>query len=69
VISIKVLLADGNDVMRPVIAKVLKEEPAVELVGEAANFAETLQMAAALKPDAYCWNRTWTMSVNTLRKW
>jgi two-component system invasion response regulator UvrY len=49
--SIKVLLADGNDVMRPVIAKVLKEEPAVELVGEAANFAETLQMAAALKPD------------------
>ena len=49
--SIKVLLADGNDVMRPVIAKVLREEPAVELVGEAINFAETLQMTAALKPD------------------
>ena len=49
--SIKVLLADGNDVMRPVIAKVLKEEPAVELVGEATSFAETLQMTAALKPD------------------
>jgi chemotaxis response regulator CheB len=49
--SIRVLLADGNDVMRPVIAKVLKEEPAVELVGEATNFAETLQMTAALKPD------------------
>jgi chemotaxis response regulator CheB len=30
--SIKVLLADGNAVMRPVIAKVLKEEPAIELV-------------------------------------
>ena len=49
---IKVLLADGNAVMRPVIAKVLKEEPAVQLVGEATSFAETLQMTAALKPDA-----------------
>ena len=49
--SIKVLLADGNAVMRPVIAKVLREEPAVELVGEATNLAETLQMTAALKPD------------------
>src|ERR1700732_4210306 len=49
--SIKVLLADGNAVMRPVIAKVLKEEPSVELVGEATNFAETLQRTAALKPD------------------
>jgi DNA-binding NarL/FixJ family response regulator len=49
--SIKVLLADGNDVMRPVIAKVLREEPAVELVGEATTLAETLRMTAALKPD------------------
>ena len=49
--SIKVLLAEGNHVMRPVIAKVLREEPAVELVGEATSFAETLQMTAALKPD------------------
>jgi DNA-binding NarL/FixJ family response regulator len=49
--SIKVLLADGNDVMRPVIAKVLKEERGVELVGESTSFEQTLQMAAALKPD------------------
>jgi DNA-binding NarL/FixJ family response regulator len=49
--SIKVFLADGNDVMRPVIAKVLKDEPGVELVGEATSFAETIQMTAALKPD------------------
>jgi chemotaxis response regulator CheB len=49
--SIKVLLADGNAAMRPVIARVLNEEPAVELVGEATTFAETLQMSAALKPD------------------
>lgn len=49
--SIKVLLADGNAVMRPVIVRVLNEEPSVELVGQATNFAETLQMSAALKPD------------------
>src|SRR6202163_970139 len=49
--AIKGLLADGNDVMRPVIAKVRRKEPAVELVGEATNLAETLQMTAALKPD------------------
>jgi len=49
--SIKILLADGNTVMRPVIARVLKEETVTELVGEATNFAETLQMTAALKPD------------------
>jgi DNA-binding NarL/FixJ family response regulator len=48
---IKVLLADGNAVMCPVIAKVLKEETAIELVGEATSLAETLQMTAALKPD------------------
>ena len=49
--SIRVLLADDNGVMRPVVAKVLREGPAVELVGEATRLAETLQMAAALKPD------------------
>jgi DNA-binding NarL/FixJ family response regulator len=49
--SIKVLLADDSDVMRPAIARVLKEEPLIELVGEATSFAETLQLIAALKPD------------------
>jgi DNA-binding NarL/FixJ family response regulator len=48
---IKVLLADDSDCMRPAIARVLKEEPLIELVGEATSFAETLQLAAALKPD------------------
>lgn len=50
-LSIKVQLADGNVVRRPVVAKVLREEPAVELVGEATSFAETLQLTAAWKPD------------------
>jgi DNA-binding NarL/FixJ family response regulator len=48
---IKVLLADGSDVMRPAIVRVLTEEPLIELIGEATCFAETLQLTAALKPD------------------
>ena len=49
--SIRVLLADGSDVMRPAIARLLKEEPLIELVGEATNFAGTLQLSFELKPD------------------
>ena len=48
---IKVLLADDNDVMRRAIVKILNEEPSTELVGEAKGFAETIQLASALKPD------------------
>jgi DNA-binding NarL/FixJ family response regulator len=49
--STKVLLADDSDIMRGAIARVLNEEPGLELVGEAANFAETMQLTAMLKPD------------------
>lgn len=49
--SLRVLLADSSDVMRLAIVRVLKEEPLIKLVGEATNFAETLQLSAALKPD------------------
>ena len=48
---IKVLLADDSDVMRGAIVKILNEEPSTELVGEATGFAETIQLASALKPD------------------
>jgi len=50
-LSIKVLLADDSDVMRRAIVKLLNEEPSTELVGEAKGFAETIQLANALKPD------------------
>jgi chemotaxis response regulator CheB len=50
-LSIKVLLADDSDVMRRAIVKLLNEEPSTELVGEARGFAETIQLANALKPD------------------
>jgi DNA-binding NarL/FixJ family response regulator len=48
---ITVLLADGSDVMRAAIVLLLNKEPRIEFVGAAANFAEALQLTAALKPD------------------
>jgi DNA-binding NarL/FixJ family response regulator len=49
--AIRVLIADDNDVVRSAIAKMLKTDPALEVVGEATNFAETLERAGTLKPD------------------
>jgi DNA-binding NarL/FixJ family response regulator len=49
--SIKLLLADDSNVMRPAIVQLLKQEPKIELVGETTNFAGTLQLTAALRPD------------------
>ena len=48
---IKVLLADESDVMRTAIVRHLKEDPRVEVVGTAANFAQTMQMRADFKPE------------------
>jgi DNA-binding NarL/FixJ family response regulator len=48
---IRLVLADDSDVMRPAIVRLLKDEPRIELVGEATSFAESLQLAAGLKPD------------------
>jgi DNA-binding NarL/FixJ family response regulator len=47
----KVLLADDSDVMRAAIARLLKEEPGIELVGEASTFAEMIKWTATLNPD------------------
>jgi DNA-binding NarL/FixJ family response regulator len=41
--AIRVLIADNNDIIRSAIASTLKADPALEVVGEAANFAETLE--------------------------
>src|SRR5450432_138824 len=48
---IKLLLADTSDVMRAAIRKLLKEELGIEVIGTAVSLSETLQLAAALKPD------------------
>lgn len=49
--STKVLLADDADIIRKAIAALLNEEPSIELVGEALDFAQTVQMVADLKPE------------------
>jgi DNA-binding NarL/FixJ family response regulator len=49
--STKVLLADDSDIIRAAIVRLLKEEPGFELVGEAASFAEAIELIASLKPD------------------
>ncbi len=48
---IKVLLADDSDLMRRTIRRFLNDHPEVELVGEAADFAQTVQMTNDLKPQ------------------
>jgi len=48
---IRVLIADDTEAVRSAIVRVLKDNPDYEVVGEAANFAQTLMMTAALKPD------------------
>jgi len=49
--AIRVLIADDSDVMRAAIARTLQADPALEVVGEAASFAETLKQASTLNPD------------------
>jgi len=49
--AIRVLIADDSDVMRAAIARTLTADPDLEVVGEAASFAETLKQASTLNPD------------------
>jgi CheY-like chemotaxis protein len=49
--TIKVLLAEDNEVVRRTIRQLLGEEPEIELVGEASTFGQTIQMAKDLKPQ------------------
>jgi chemotaxis response regulator CheB len=39
--AIKVLLADDSELMRSVMRRTLEEEPRIQVVGEASNFAKT----------------------------
>ncbi len=47
---IRMLLADGSDVIRRVLFVFLEDEPLIEIVGEAKDFRELLEKALALKP-------------------
>jgi chemotaxis response regulator CheB len=48
---IRVLLADDKEFVRKSIRRLLEAQPEIEVVGEAADFAQTIQVANDLKPD------------------
>ena len=48
---IKVLVADDSAILRQAIRSVLATQPEIELVGEAVNFAQAIQMANDLTPQ------------------
>jgi DNA-binding NarL/FixJ family response regulator len=49
--SIKVLLADDSEIVRRAIRQVLSTRSEIEIVGEAADFAQTVLMANSLEPQ------------------
>jgi DNA-binding NarL/FixJ family response regulator len=48
---IKVLLADDSELVRRGIRSLLRSQPEIELVGEAADFRQTIRMMNELKPQ------------------
>ena len=45
------LLADDSEIIRKAVKRLLEAEPAIQIVGEAKDFGETIRMAGELKPD------------------
>jgi len=50
-VAIKVLLADDHSVVRKGVREFLEDEPDIEVVGEAGDGAEAVDLANALRPD------------------
>ena len=48
---ITVLLVDDAQIVRKAIRHLLETEPAIQILGEAANYKQALSMATAMRPD------------------
>jgi DNA-binding NarL/FixJ family response regulator len=48
---VRVLIADDQTLFRSGLARLLEEDPRVQVIGQAADGAEVVKRAAALKPD------------------
>ncbi|GAC1622413.1 MAG: hypothetical protein PVS2B2_16420 [Candidatus Acidiferrum sp.] len=51
IMAIKVLLADDTEIARRAIRRLLDTEPEIDLIGEAVDFAQAIQMAKELRPE------------------
>src|SRR5918998_2181939 len=51
---IRVLLVDDNAIVRRGIASLLAEADGIEVVGEAADGREAIELAATVAPDVVC---------------
>jgi DNA-binding NarL/FixJ family response regulator len=49
--TIRVLIADDQDIVRTGLCMILDAQPDIEVVGEAANGRDALELALALQPD------------------
>ena len=49
--SIKILLADDSEIVRRGIRQLLATQTGIEIVGEAASFAQTVLMVSVVKPE------------------
>lgn len=49
--AIRVLLAEDNEIIRKVIADLLKSDPGIEVIAECSSFAEALNLASATNPE------------------
>ncbi|MGH2544216.1 MAG: response regulator transcription factor, partial [Ardenticatenaceae bacterium] len=49
--AIRILIVDDHSVVREGLQTLLFDEPEFEVVGEAANGAAALELAATLRPD------------------
>ncbi len=49
--SITVLLTDDNEMVRRVIRRLLEDAAEIQVIAEAASFAETIELANQLKPQ------------------
>jgi two-component system response regulator DesR len=48
---IRVLLADNSELMRKVIAGLLRDDPEIEVVAECVNLTQTVERASKLRPQ------------------
>ena len=49
--SVRVLVVDDQDVVRHAAAELLADDPSIDVIGQACNGVEAVEMSAALTPD------------------